>query len=228
MKNLLSLFLIRSACLQIHAQGIHFIQEDITIGQSEACVPFYSVSGVVNNTGSLQTIVWERLENNMPCDWSNSVCDINLCYAPTIDSHSFILSDGDTMYLSVNFYPQNQEAEGSVVMQAFVQDDPAIADTLTFIGISTSCENSEPCITSTSQYILEELSVFPNPFNNELFIENLSASANVSIFDLQGRLRFSAKGLHNGTLNVEQIDRGVYLLQVCDRNIFYREIIIKE
>lgn len=228
MRNTIILLLLLSGFQFSQAQDIHFIQEDISIGQSEACAPFYAVSGVINNTGTEQTIVWERMENNMPCDWQNSVCDINLCYAPGVDSNSFILAHGDTMYLSINFYPQSQEAEGFVLMRAYVQDDPGIADTLKFVGVGIACEGSEPCVTGVSPITIEQLQVFPNPFESILYFKDLPAYANVSIYNLQGQLQMKASGLPIGSIDLSYLKNGTYLLHVESGDSFYRAIVIKE
>lgn len=228
MRNLMLSICFIVSLIQIHAQGIHFLQEDVVLGQSEACAAFYSVSGVINNTGTERTIVWERLENNMPCDWQNSVCDINLCYAPNIDTNSFVLADGDTMYLSINFYPQFQEAEGSVLMRAYVQDDPDIADTLNFVGLSTSCAGSSPCVSSIADISTFGGKVFPNPFHSIVTISEISAFANVSIFDISGKQVIPSLVLTNNRLDLSGLQPGIYVLLINEGVNWFRKIIIKE
>ena len=59
----------------------------------------------------------------------------------------------------------------------------------------------------------EKISFYPNPFLNELNIDNVSNYNNVSISDLSGKIIFKEKVLNtNIKLNLSQLQSGTYIL----------------
>ena len=210
------------------SQNIQFVHDEIVTGEGSACDAFYAMSGVINNTGAEQIIAWERLENNMPCDWFNSVCDINICYAPFLDNFEFQLADGDTMYLSVSFYAVNQEATGSVVMRAYVKDDPTIADTLIYEASSTPCENSEACVSSISTAEVLSENMYPNPVSSILYIDQMRAKGFVSLYSTRGQKVFHLNDFQNGSIDLSHFYKGTYLVVVNDGLTNHHQIIVKE
>lgn len=221
------LFVIFSITLGM-SQNIEFVNEGVVSAEGSACNAFYTNSGVINNTGADQIIAWERLENNMPCDWFNSVCDINICYAPNVDAHEFELANGDTMYLSVNFYPVSQEASGSVVLRAYVKDNPAIADTLIYEATSIECENSEACVSSNSTVEIMSINMYPNPLSATLFIEDMVREGTVSIHNIHGQKVFQQNDFQNGHVDLSHLYKGTYIVVVNDGVSNHHQIIIKE
>jgi len=48
-----------------------------------------SVEIELSNSGTHQTMTWKRMVNEIPAEWTSSVCDFNLCWAPAADSPGY-------------------------------------------------------------------------------------------------------------------------------------------
>ncbi|NOU18500.1 MAG: T9SS type A sorting domain-containing protein [Bacteroidales bacterium] len=66
----------------------------------------------------------------------------------------------------------------------------------------------------------DNIKVFPNPFNEQLRIEDLNNSiATINLFDLQGRLIYSTKEVSSSnTINTSEYPLGVYILKLYTKN----------
>lgn len=77
---------------------------------------------------------------------------------------------------------------------------------------------------------MEQLSVYPSPVENKLFINvNLDNRINYNIFDLNGRILESGV-LNNSTsneLDVDELEPGLYFIQLKNNNDLYRAQFIK-
>ena len=59
---------------------------------------------------------------------------------------------------------------------------------------------------------VESFSVYPNPFNNEIFISNdMGNIENVRIFDMLGNIVYS--GSYSSRINVSNLTSGMYSLE---------------
>lgn len=56
--------------------------------------------------------------------------------------------------------------------------------------------------------------IYPNPANDKLYIDLSKQEATASVFDLSGKKVLEQKIFRNGTLNVEQLNSGTYLLHL--------------
>lgn len=74
---------------------------------------------------------------------------------------------------------------------------------------------SEQVSTATDE-TTEQLTVYPNPTQDVLFIDGLTEGETVRIYSLEGRLLISEVALYDGAvqLNVASLAEGTYLLQM--------------
>lgn len=116
---------------------------------------------------------------------------------------------------TVNLSPANSVARlfqhGQTLRDFFVQNtsacgnnfDPYISD---FI-LSTATEN------------LEQLVLYPNPASSSFRINGIAGQAEVSVFDLNGRMVLNATKFSDGDeFSIEALDNAVYLITVEDEN----------
>ena len=78
----------------------------------------------------------------------------------------------------------------------------------------------------------ELFSVYPNPFNNSIFISSISknASGELNIYDISGKLIFRKDvifPLNNLELNLSKFNSGIYLLELITKQEVYRKKLIK-
>lgn len=64
------------------------------------------------------------------------------------------------------------------------------------------------------------INIFPNPANDILYIENISAKTTIKIYDISGRLVTTQKSNQQNvlTINTSNLQNGIYLLEVSDEN----------
>lgn len=59
-----------------------------------------------------------------------------------------------------------------------------------------------------------EIRIFPNPASDFVMVEGLNDNAQISIFNLHGKLIVTRKNFGNGALNIQQFETGVYLVEI--------------
>ena len=79
----------------------------------------------------------------------------------------------------------------------------------------------DSCITtSVSEVSFENLKIYPNPNNGSFTINNSELISSVVITDLQGKVVFRNNNLniYNLNVNLENLDRGMYLINIISEN----------
>ncbi len=71
------------------------------------------------------------------------------------------------------------------------------------------------------------ISIYPNPAKSILFIDGLSTKASIKIFDMGGKLLVKKQKVSNG-IDVENLSKGVYVIQIMDNNSVITRKFIKE
>ena len=72
-----------------------------------------------------------------------------------------------------------------------------------------------------------KIAVYPNPAESSLFIDGLSTRASVKIFDMGGKLLVKKQNVSKG-IDVENLSKGVYFIQIMDNNAVITRKFIKE
>jgi Flp pilus assembly secretin CpaC len=67
-----------------------------------------------------------------------------------------------------------------------------------------------------------DISIYPNPTNDKLFIQGLSSSSRVSIYNVLGKLVLSQT--ISKEIDVKQLSKGIYMLKIVDEQ---KEIVRK-
>lgn len=91
-------------------------------------------------------------------------------------------------------------------------------------GIDTNCDGVDGDLLSVDNVDIIELSIRPNPFNNEIFIDGSSqfigSSLRMKIYDINGRTIYDqTHDVVNGTIairNLDQLVRGPYFLNLTN------------
>lgn len=63
----------------------------------------------LTNNGDAQVMSWKRMVNDIPAEWTSSVCDFNLCWAPSADEpgYPFNVDAGQSGTVYVKFDARN-------------------------------------------------------------------------------------------------------------------------
>jgi hypothetical protein len=120
---------------------------------------------------------------------------------------------GITFYASLNAADGNNAASGDVIYNTNY----------------TYTEDISAGIDNESQANL--FNIYPNPANDVLSIEALSSGLyEVKVLDLAGKLILSEQlegGLENKSINIENLAKGVYIIQIQDKDTQYAKRFIK-
>ena len=154
----------------IHAQDIQIITHGMTkyepVGTVEIVIDFE----VVNNSPFEQTIFEVRTLENLPLNWSSSLCFGELCFAPFIDSVATTpdfqtppLQPGDTLKTSIHVYTdQVSIGTGYVQIEVGTFRNPEIRYVLDFTATTDPAVNVNEGDLLNTYYLFQN---YPNPFN---------------------------------------------------------------
>lgn len=68
---------------------------------------------------------------------------------------------------------------------------------------------------SIGENVLNEIVIYPNPFSNQIKVENLPLNSSLTMFDAQGRVVYASdKSTENEVISLHHIRSGVYFLQI--------------
>jgi hypothetical protein len=213
----------------IKAQDITFIPQDTILQDTlGADIAFYI--DVTNISGVEQTVFIVRTINNLPVDWTSSMC-FDVCFSPEVDTifttsewGSSPLQPGETREMSLHVFPQNNDGMGEVQLKAGTLHNPTITITIDFnasvLPVSVNDEGQSP-----STYSLEQN--FPNPFNPSTKINytlNQAGFVQLKVYNILGVEvatlvnGYKYSGDHSVDFNASKLSSGVYLYQLSVNN----------
>jgi hypothetical protein len=137
--------------------------------------------GVVNQGASSVQLRWLRVGSQLPSTWTHTICDINSCYPPFVDSADFTLSPRDTSNLDGHFYLNGQAGAGYQRIRLSTLPANAPLMVVTFIA-STASSTTQTLISAPNQAAWKLV-------GRELLLatEGLEGKAMVRVVDQSGR-----------------------------------------
>jgi hypothetical protein len=194
------------------AQDIEIITHQMTkyepLGTTDIDIEFE----VVNKSPFTQTIFEVRTIENLPTDWSSSMCFGDLCFAPFIDSvattpdfQTPAVEPGDTLKTSIHVYPdQVNIGTGYIQIEVGTFRNPDIRYVLDFTA------TTDPAVSVNEDNLLNTYYLsqnFPNPFN-----PSTSISYNVGERGLVQLKVYNVLGVEVASLVNEQQNAGNYTI----------------
>lgn len=171
---------------------------------------------ITNNTSDSLFLRWERIDNNKPECWETAVCDVNLCYFPTVSSMDFVLlpnlSSGEML---VHAYPDGTPGDAEIKIRITNLNDPA--DSLICVYNFTATGGTS-CITAISEIELEALKIYPNPASNYFQMTETQEVQNLVVYNILGRQVQTFAVNNNERYDVSALPNGIYLVGMMDKN----------
>jgi hypothetical protein len=209
----------------------------LTVSADAQTFQFYPIHTVVNDTlGSEmifdfelknistvpQTVYILRTRDQLPTDWTSSLCFDEGCFAPFVDSvattqdyGSSPLLPGESRDFSVHVFSYANFGTGYVTVKAVNMNNPneVYEAELTAASVLVSVEDES----NISGFSLDQN--YPNPFNPSTTISfSLPFSSNISLllYDANGKKvgvikeGYYASGSHSVTTDMNHLSSGVY------------------
>jgi len=181
-----------------------------------------------SNTGETQTMTWMRTINDIPDEWTSSVCDFNLCWAPNADEPGYFFdAPADTSgNVYVKFDARNFHDGafdpipgcGTVEVAFYSVLDSANYHAVglfqAYLGVS-----SEDCLLSVvSPELDNSYGVYPNPAAQtvNVYASHSANIASVEILNIVGRtVSAQTWKTANGkmTLDIHDLPQGIYFIR---------------
>lgn len=64
------------------------------------------------------------------------------------------------------------------------------------------------------EILFSRIRIFPNPASNFVMVEGLIDNAQISIFNMNGTLIEMMENIGNGSLNIQQLETGIYAVEI--------------
>ncbi|MDP6168369.1 MAG: FlgD immunoglobulin-like domain containing protein [Candidatus Marinimicrobia bacterium] len=151
-----------------------------------------SFDGVIHNLSSeVISLAIVRVANDLPEDWTSSICVGMTCYNTSIDSIEFDLDPSDSTACGLSIWT-NGHGEGTIQLDVFDLDDQSehvIVDITIHTSTHSSIIDNENKKSIADNFILSDN--YPNPFNPVTSISYAlvnSEMVKLSIYDMRGRL----------------------------------------
>ncbi len=205
---------------------IQVVYSDSIISGNVGITELVLYSHVINISQVDQTIFLLRSQNELPANWTSSLCfDVN-CYPPNVDSVTTteILPPGDTIEVSVHFYPDlTLPGTGHVQIQLGSLNHPDVRTIIneTATTIATNIQNSN----IIRKFALNQN--YPNPFNpNTTITYSIPERSNVKlkVYNITGKeittLVNGEKeaGTYNIDFNAAKLSSGIYFYEITAGN----------
>jgi len=186
-------------------------------------------NGTIHNVSSgTITIAVVRRVNNLPNNWTSSVCLGMICYNETIDSVSVQIGQGDSSACGVLAWI-NGAGAGTVQLDIFdlSSNEHLFIDVNFYAGMVDISKD----IIKPNQFLL--FPAYPNPFNPVTTIRfnipvKMQHATTLQLFDVNGRLieslvnRVLQVGQHEIEWSASGMPSGVYFAELVSGN--YRQV----
>lgn len=189
------------------------VDKDTASGSFTADDDEHKVKILVNTELETLTLKWRVIEQEMPPEWNNSLCDNFQCYFDVkVGTQKVAQPIGSTsiLPLEAGVNANNMGGEGKMVVKVFDENDSTQADTVVFQWNMTVGKEE---ISKT------QFNIYPNPAKSTLnivFNKALKKDVQVKIYNLVGQEQKNIKvfQLNNSiSVDVRDLNNGTYLIQ---------------
>jgi hypothetical protein len=165
---------------------------------------------VVNVSADTQVVFEVRTLNDLPPDWTSSLCFGELCFPPDTDSIATSppypeppLAPGDTLITSLHVFTLNNMGTAYVQIQVGTFRNLAYRDTLDFIATTDPSVSVDEEINPNGYSLAQN---YPNPFNPSTKIEYRVKEAGFVSLEV-----YNILGVKVATLINEYVPAGNYI-----------------
>ena len=168
---------------------------------------------IFNSGTSDVNITWARENVNVPAAWATAVCDPVTCYGPGTSGKNFTQSPNTASTgsnLLMHFYPNNTQGSGSAEIALYAQG--------THTEFARGHFSATAAVVGTVAYTEMDAQLYPNPTSANLTLLYAPNVAAIRMYNLIGGLVKAFPATTDNTYSVAELPRGVYMVQLLDKN----------
>lgn len=159
---------------------------------------------ISNPTSTVQTIKWERTIVDITSGCLIQVCDLTLCWLPTVSSKTFDIDPGTNGNIILHFVNHDliPDASALVNLKLSNNNNPADSVVVTFLYTPETADAKDLLPAATVQ-------LYPNPATDYFLLQQADDVQRIRLFSTDGRevanytanpgQQYSLAGLANGT-----------------------------
>ncbi len=214
MKSLYTLFLLSLMAISLSAQ-VEANPNPASKTGSSAEFSYKAIINVKNVSDETLNILWVRDLGGIPAEWTNLICDANLCYAPSTDEcpadKPSTIAAGDSADFFIEIRPNNFDADGTVLLNLFEQSNGEALGTLTAnFSLMTSAANNvgyDPTVV-----------LYPNPSVEITQIKSDADVAEIQVVNAEGRIVKTIRNLAAQNIDGSDLEPGQYFVRMFDQD----------
>ena len=134
-------------------------------------------SYITNNTFN-DTLIWTRVNNNVPEGWFTAACTEATCFFPETETGIMVIKQGETALFSAYIYPQEIEGSGEV----WFSFKPKYSNDSIVVKFSGQAQKPN----ATEKELIAQFGVFPTRFSS--VVHTYDKATNYQLYDLNGNL----------------------------------------
>jgi len=218
----LSVFILLLLVIQLKSQSVILFEQD-SISEKFENVEIDDITDQFsldlfykNNTDNDISIHWRReFSDNCPMDWNVISSDNLLSYIWSVNQSEMAidLTPSDSNFiLRQTFIPLGTPGCCDITMIISLEDEPENPIDTGYYHVEI---NAEGCITtSINNESIESLKIYPNPNFGTLKIDSKESITFIQLLDLTGKVVLQKENLHDQSLNISFLDKGIYLCRI--------------
>ena len=215
MKRLFTLCLSILAFLNLTTAQSSFSVDDTEVWViAPTAEPDVEGHTVIHNiTNATQTIRWDRTNVDTTAGCQSQVCDLNLCYLPTVSTKTFNIGPNASGNLIMHFLNPNaiEGASGVIHLKLTNVNIPSDTVTLVFLFTSELSDAKDPLSGA-------QIKLFPNPSTDFFQLENAGDVQRIRLFSLDSREVARYTATPGASYSLAGIAAGSYMLALEDKN----------
>ncbi|TAL57400.1 MAG: T9SS type A sorting domain-containing protein [Bacteroidetes bacterium] len=176
---------------------------------------FFANATIVNNSPAKIDLFMERIEKNIPANWSSCFCHPK-CVAPFVDTIFFSIPPYSQDSITPSFLADSIPGIGTIRVRFFQIGYESLADTLTFTGSTLSWTSINSCMEEP------EISIYPNPCSENLsiLVHRLNEGYTLRLYNSTGKLMEIRKNLTEQKIIIplKEYYSGVYFWEFLFNN----------
>ncbi|MDQ3190241.1 MAG: T9SS type A sorting domain-containing protein [Bacteroidota bacterium] len=163
----------------------------------------------LNNLNRTLNLEWELISNDLVNGWDYSLCDYGTCHVGIPNSGVMDpVAEGDSGFVKMNLTPYQVDGTGQIKLIVFETGSTATPDTIIFNynTLSTSIQNNSD---------LANITIFPNPTSETIFIENLNEPSTISLMDISGKtIHRIISSNKKEAIAINHLSKGIYIVSI--------------